>query len=152
MNLKLNLTQNIEIKAKFAQLLDAIIEAIVSAQDFFLYRHITVTEAFLFLFSSGRALWFLAFGVQNANYDYYFPDAVWIGYFSAAAVIHLIGFFRRSCRLRKYAATAYTIAYAFLMWLAFAAKTNAPAVPSFAALTLFSFFLIVRISRGKVEC
>ncbi len=67
--LKLDLTQNVELKAKFAQVLDALIEAIVSVEDFFIYRHITVSEAFLFGFSLARAVWFLLFGAYNANYD-----------------------------------------------------------------------------------
>ena len=152
--MKLELNQHVGIKAKVEYLLDVLTDAVVNVSDFLAYKHIKLSEGILFGLAFCRAIWFLFFGVENANYGYFFPDWVWIIVFVTAAGIHSVGFFGKTCALRIVAAYFYTGIWGFLTVLAVLSKTSAPAVPTLGVLALISFLMIIRLSRenSKLEC
>jgi len=143
--------QNLGIKARLEKILDAIIEAIVNIDDFVLIKHISLSEIALFVIAFGRALWFVAFGVKNANYDYYFSEGFWTVIFLSLSATHLTGFFLKSLRVRIIALYGYAFVWCFLAILAGLSGTYAPALPTLVVFTLFSLILIVRLSREEKE-
>lgn len=147
--MKLELNQSLSIKNRFEQICDALIDAIVSVQDYLLFKHVTFFEGFIYLFAAFRAVWFTAFGVESTSFNYFFPDIVWIIAFWIITVAHTIGFFTRKFKIRILAAYGHGFAWSFLLLLAVYSRTNAPAVPSLLVLTLFALMMIVRLSRQE---
>ena len=150
--MKIELSQQTGIKMKLEYLLDVLIERIVELSDFLMYKHITLSEIVLFALALFRALWYVAFGVENANYSYFFRD--WVSVFCLASGLHLVGFFFKQCSLRVAAAYIYTFVWAFLTVLAIYSGTRAAAAPTLGVFALYSFVMIVRLSRetAKKEC
>lgn len=142
--------QDIQLKFTMRQrldaLIDALIEAIVDFEDILVGKHITLTEGGLFLFSIFRACWFIAFGVENANYSYYFSDKVWTTIFVMMGITHLIGFFIKSMCLRITSVYMSAFVWGTLTTLALLSRTNAPAVPSLLPLMILSVCVVVRLT------
>lgn len=145
--MKLQLIPEISLRQRLETLLDVLIEKIIDVGDFFVYKHITWTEFFLYLYSILRASWFVAFGVENANYSYYFGDGVWTTVFVVMTTMHSIGFFMKSMCLRISAGYMCAIVWGILTILAILSRTTAPAVPSLLPLVVLSIVVVVRLSH-----
>lgn len=143
------------IRQRFEFLLDTIIEKIIDIGDFFVFKHITWSEAILFLYSMFRAFWFIAIGVENKNYSYYFSDSVWTTIFVMMSLMHFSGFFLKSMCLRIAAGYMCAITWGILTILAIYSMTAAPAVPSLLPLIILSIVVTVRLSHEhklQIEC
>lgn len=149
--LNIHLSQNIELKAKLEALVDALIDLIVRFNDYSILRHITLAEATLFLLAALRAIWFILFGVENANYDYVLSDRIWTVLFSSSALLHFVGFFFKHLKIRIWSIYLYSFMWSFLMVLAVYSRTTAPDPPALAVLTGLSLIVIVRLKREKVD-
>lgn len=141
-----DLQMKFTLRQRLNALIDALIEAIVDFEDILIKKDITLTEGGLFLFSIFRAGWFIAFGVENANYSYYFSDKVWTTVFVIMGLLHLIGFFIKSMCLRITAVYMSAFVWGTLTTLALLSRTNAPAVPSLLPLMILSICVVVRLS------
>lgn len=150
--MKLELRQQLTLRERCEQLLDIIVEKIIDIGDFFIFRHITWTEAALFLYSIFRAGWFVIFGVENANYSYYFSDHVWTTVFVVMSLTHFSGFFIKSMCLRIAAGYMSAVVWTIMLILAAYSLTAAPAVPSLLPLIVLSVVVVVRLSHEhKIE-
>lgn len=169
--MKLQISQSIGLRQKCEQLLDVLIEFIVRVTDYVVVRHITLAELILFAFSGGRAVWFLFFGVSNANFNLFFSDRVWTTYFLACNALHFAGFFFtgwyfkgfsrgwlkiaprlfKPQTIRTHALYANALAWGVLIFLAAWSQTSAPAVPAYVVLFGSTFFCIVRLERAKTD-
>lgn len=145
--MKIELSQQVGVKQKLEYLLDVFIEKIIDVGDFLFYKHVTLSEVILYGLALFRAIWFSIFGVENANYEYFFPDWVWIVIFVLVTLIHTVGFFIARCSLRVISAYCYTFIWGFLTALAAYSGTNAPAVPTLSILSLLGFVMIIRLTR-----
>lgn len=145
--LKQTIISQISIKQRLGNLLDIIAEKVIDIGDFAVYKHTKWTEAILFLYSIFRAVWFVAIGVENANYSYYFGDKVWTTVLVTMSGMHFIGFFMKSMCLRVTAAYMSAIVWGILMCLAIYSMTTAPAVPSLLPLIILSIVVVVRLSH-----
>jgi hypothetical protein len=138
----------LQMQSRFESLMEVLIETIIQIGDYLLYKHITLSEAFVFGFGMARAIWYLFFGVTS-QYDYLLNDWFWIAAFLIISFTHLIGFFLKTLNLRIFALYANVLIWFVLMVIALYSRTNIPAAPSFAILTGLSAILVVRIAREK---
>lgn len=149
--MRLELHQSLSIKERLENLIDVLIETIIAVGDFLVYKHITVAECFLFVFSVFRAVWFVFVGVENANYSYYFGDAVWQTVFVTMTLMHIAGFFLKNFSLRISACYMYAVVWGTLTVLAAISLTRAPAVPGLLPLSIFSIVMVLRLTREQKE-
>lgn len=145
--MRLELRQQITLKERLENLLDVLIEKIIDVGDYFVFKHITWTETGLFLFSLFRAVWFIAIGVENANYSFYFSDRVWTTVFVLMSLLHFAGFFIKSMCLRIAAGYMAAVVWTVLLILAAYSLTATPAVPSLLPLIVLSVVVVVRLAH-----
>lgn len=145
--MNLEMQQKFSLRERLEALLDALIEKIIDIGDYAVCHDIEWLEIGLFLFSIFRAVWFIVFGVENANYSYYFSDKVWTTAFTMMTVTHIVGFFMKSKCFRVVAGYMYAFVWGILMMLAIISLTAAPAVPSLLPLLILSIVVIVRLSE-----
>lgn len=139
----------LNIQHGLQSVLNAVVELIITIEDYAVIKHITLSEGAMFAFYLFRALWFVAFGVENANYSYMAPEIVWTIIHLSLSFVHLIGFFFKKPKLRIIALFGYASVLCTLIGLAAYSRTSSPAIPSLVPLASLSIFLIVRLSSDS---
>ncbi len=147
--MRMQLLPDLGIRQRIGHFLDLLIDALAELKDYFLFKHITLSEGFFFALAFLRAVWFTVFGSENANYDYFFSAWFWIAVFTALTIIHLTGFLTGWILARTAVMYAHGVIWLFMTFLALISRTTAPAVPTFLLYTFFSLIVIVRISRER---
>lgn len=144
--MKQELQISLTIRQRIEFLLDIIAEKIIDIGDYTINKKIKWVEVILYFYSILRAVWFIAVGVENKNYDYFFGDAVWTTVFLIMTVIHTTGFFTKSMCLRITAAYMAATVWGILTTIAAISLTRAPAVPSLIPLVIMAIVVVVHLS------
>ena len=132
-------------------LFDAILDAITAFKDYYIVgKHITLSEATLFVLAASRSIWFSVFGVNIAGSQALTHD-IWIPVFWAVTVIHSVSFFVNGLKLRIVAMALYAFLWCLLAVLMVMAHPTMPNVLNFAVFSLLSVFIAVRLMQDAKE-
>lgn len=125
---------------------DMIVGRIILFTDYFiLQKHVSLSEASLFIFCCTWALWLMAADVTLSAGI--IGRYTWIFIFSVLAVAHFTAFLIGNVGSRACIAALYAAVWLFLAIITIHARLPAPAAPTLLVLSLMSIFISVRLFR-----
>jgi len=133
------------MKQRAVRFIDIILDGIESMKDYVLAHQITLSEGFLLLFTTGRALWLTAFDVSVTASPGALLNASWMPVFWAISALHFIAFFFTSKLVRVGVTGLYALVWCVLAFLVGLTQPTSPFLPEFISLSLLAAVIAIRL-------
>lgn len=128
--------------------LEKFFEKILNITDYYVQdKHITLSEAFLLLITTGRALWFTIFGVNimPVPQNGLLINEAWTPVFWVLIIAHFASFFLERPLIRTITVAAYAFVWCFLAILVALTQISSPAFPTFILFALLAVIIAARL-------